>query len=342
MSDEGSVRPSRNDDLELAPASASQLTLNSADVSVVIPTYNRAGSVLNAVESALTQRGKVSVEIIVVDDGSTDDTLDRLRPFVGQIITVAFETNRGRNHARNAGLRQATGEWVKFLDSDDILEPGALAQEVATGRKEGAEIVATSFRTARASGERARIHIVPEFRNGIDSLLAGEAVPTAAALYRREALGQIEWNTKLSKLDDWDFFVRAALGCHCIAPCPTVSYTWIEHEGQGSHKSRMEDNAREHHVILRAIESSLLEMKELTQARKMRLAQYFYKELRVLCVHDRVGFEQAVEHIRELDPRFQPYAEEHQWWMKALAHVIGFRKAVLLHTAIKLRLKALA
>ena len=70
-----------------------------------------------------------------------------------------------------------------------------------------------------------------------------------------------------------------------------------------------------------------------------RLAQYFYKELRVLSLHDRDAFEAAAEHIRSLDPSFQPRDEERQRLMRIMARIVGFRNAVLLHSAIKRALK---
>lgn len=94
-------------------------------VSVVIPTYNYAHYVTGAVESALAQTYP-DREVIVVDDGSTDDTRDRLAPFEGRIRYVHQE-NRGLSAARNTGVRVARGALVAFLDSDDLWHPEKLA-----------------------------------------------------------------------------------------------------------------------------------------------------------------------------------------------------------------------
>jgi glycosyltransferase involved in cell wall biosynthesis len=99
-------------------------------VSVVIPTYNRAGVVIEAVASVLAQEPSI-LEVLVVDDGSTDDTVARLRalgPPV-QVIPVAHSGIPGR--VRNVGIRQARGELVAFLDSDDLWLPGKLARQLA-------------------------------------------------------------------------------------------------------------------------------------------------------------------------------------------------------------------
>ncbi|SHL65887.1 Glycosyl transferase family 2 [Roseovarius marisflavi] len=94
-------------------------------VSVVIPTYNRAHCVGEAIDSVLAQDPPAD-EVIVVDDGSTDDTLEVLAGY-GDRIFVIQQSNAGAGAARNAGIRHACGEWVAFLDSDDLWYPGRLA-----------------------------------------------------------------------------------------------------------------------------------------------------------------------------------------------------------------------
>jgi len=98
-------------------------------VSVVIPTYNRAGLIAQAVQSVLDQTG-INPEIIVVDDGSTDNTRQVLEQFKDKIRYLATE-NRGVAHARNTGMKASFGKYFAFLDSDDLYLPGKLALQVA-------------------------------------------------------------------------------------------------------------------------------------------------------------------------------------------------------------------
>lgn len=98
-------------------------------VSVIIPTYNYARFVVQAVESALKQTYK-NVEIIVIDDGSTDDTPQRLEPFFNRIRYIQ-QRNQGLAASRNNGIDLATGELVAFLDSDDYWHPRKLELQVA-------------------------------------------------------------------------------------------------------------------------------------------------------------------------------------------------------------------
>ncbi len=98
-------------------------------ISVIIHTYNRAGSVGRAVQSVLDQTLKAH-EIIVVDDGSTDGTAGALQPFASAIVSIR-QANGGVSAARNTGLARVKGQWVAFLDSDDMWHPNWLATVAA-------------------------------------------------------------------------------------------------------------------------------------------------------------------------------------------------------------------
>ena len=107
-------------------------TLMNPSVSVVITTYNQAQYVAETVLSALNQTYPHR-EVIVVDDGSTDETAARLAPFRDR-VTVVRQDNQGVAASRNTGVRYATGELIAFLDGDDLWEPDKLAAQVAAYR----------------------------------------------------------------------------------------------------------------------------------------------------------------------------------------------------------------
>ncbi|MFB6165571.1 MAG: glycosyltransferase family 2 protein [Haloarculaceae archaeon] len=111
-------------------------------VSVVIPTYNRADVLSRAVESALAQT-LADVEVIVVDDASTDHTDEVLASFDDdRLTTLVHDENRGGSAARNTGIDHATGEYVAFLDSDDEWRPTKLERQVSTLERRSDEWVA--------------------------------------------------------------------------------------------------------------------------------------------------------------------------------------------------------
>lgn len=95
-------------------------------ISIIIPSYNRSLLTAEAVESVLSQQ-LADIEIIVVDDGSTDDTSVILSPFAKQkIIKYIYQKNGGESAARNRGIQEAHGKYIAFLDSDDLLTPNSL------------------------------------------------------------------------------------------------------------------------------------------------------------------------------------------------------------------------
>lgn len=304
-----------------------------ATVDIIIPVYNRAALVHEAIESALGE----AADVIVVDDASTDGTWDSLRAYDGNpaVRRLRMPANGGQSAARNFGLDAATGTYVKFLDSDDILIPGHLGAEVRALETTGAAIAVAGWH-ADANGNTST-YDAPVFHNIVDDVLAGLAVPTSAALYIRHS--EWRWDPALRKLDDWDYFCQAALGASRIVTVEGPTYTIREHGGARMTNTTMLANAREHHRILEKIEARLAADGQLTPARKRRLAQYFYKEMRVLSLHDRHAFDAAAVHIRELDRDFQPRDEEQQRMMRTLARIFGFPNAILLHTAIKRAVK---
>src|SRR6266550_7359975 len=97
--------------------------------SVVIPTYNRGRVVGEAIESALGQRHR-ELEILVVDDGSTDDTAERVAGFRDRRLRYIRREHAGVSSARNAGIAVASGDLVSFLDSDDLWKPDKLGADI--------------------------------------------------------------------------------------------------------------------------------------------------------------------------------------------------------------------
>jgi glycosyltransferase involved in cell wall biosynthesis len=96
-------------------------------VSVVITTYNRSALILDAIKS-VEQQTWTDYELIVVDDGSTDDTRERLQPYVDR-IRYLYQPNRGLSSARNTGTSAARGRWLAYLDSDDVWLPAKLERQ---------------------------------------------------------------------------------------------------------------------------------------------------------------------------------------------------------------------
>lgn len=185
---------------------------DSPKVSIVIPTYNRADNVERTVKSALAQTEK-SVEVIVVDDGSTDDTPAR---FANPANRVRFirKPNGGASSARNVGLRRATGDWIALLDSDDEWTPEKLATQLDAM---GAEYVAGASRHVHINADGTK-ETKPEILPGRDNHLFRDlyenlSLKTSSLIFKRHLLEKVGlFNERFPISNDWDFFLRLARG----------------------------------------------------------------------------------------------------------------------------------
>src|SRR5215470_4845923 len=110
-------------------------------VSIIIPCFNAERWLAETLRSALAQSG-INREIILVDDGSTDQSREIAAQFTAQGVHVIDQANRGASAARNAGLRAAKGKWIQFLDADDLLGPEKLARQVAALERAGEDVLA--------------------------------------------------------------------------------------------------------------------------------------------------------------------------------------------------------
>lgn len=125
----------------------------SVDLSILVPTYNNAVYIEESIHSALEQKTDYSFEIIVVNDGSTDDTKEKLNAFADCAnVIIIHQSNGGVSSARNAALNRARGEYVLFLDGDDILLPDAVQSLMLEAKKIGAAVVEGGYQMMNLSG----------------------------------------------------------------------------------------------------------------------------------------------------------------------------------------------
>ena len=179
--------------------------------SVLIPAYQAARTIGEAVESALTQT-LVPQEIIVCDDGSTDDLSEALAPYRDRITVVRLEQNQGLSAARNAALKAASCEFVATLDADDILLPRYLEAiaELAAARPDLAIMVTDAY--VELEGKRIR-HSYDEswsfeVANQRLGILERNFIPSRAVVRRATLLDMGGWDESLRHAEDWDLWLR--------------------------------------------------------------------------------------------------------------------------------------
>jgi glycosyltransferase involved in cell wall biosynthesis len=196
-------------------------------VSIIIPAYNAAPWLAETIRSSQAQSWP-AVEVIVVDDGSTDDTLAIANSFKSERLSVIAQPNRGASAARNKGLQVARGDYVQFLDADDLLAPDKIERQI--------QLLLPLDPMTLASGSWARFDrdpTVADFSHqpnwcdlsGVEFLQINFEELTmmhpAAWLSPRALLDQAgPWDETLSLNDDGEYFSRVVLAAKQIVFCP--------------------------------------------------------------------------------------------------------------------------
>jgi len=202
-------------------------------VSIVIPCFNFARWIAAAVSSALDQTWPAT-EVIVVDDGSSDESPAKLRAF-GDRVTFIETPHRGGNNARNAGLAVARGEWVQFLDADDYLEPAKVGQQLAeTADGATADVIYSPVWVEKEEAGRTS-RSAPAIDGRLDLFaqwLTWQLPQTGGALWRKAALETLGgWKEGQPCCQEHELYLRALqAGLRFrFAPTPHAVYRlWSE------------------------------------------------------------------------------------------------------------------
>jgi glycosyltransferase involved in cell wall biosynthesis len=195
-------------------------------ISVVVPTYNSASSLSTAIESIRSQNW-ADLEIIVVDDGSSDDTPAALNRLVGSDLRVIRQNNRGPGAARNRGIEIASGKWMAFLDADDVWLPGKLELQMSRLQSDPLSgfAYADSLRRAPDGAERMQ-RPRRESENIFSDLLLGPQFDLSTVIVRRDCFDRIGlFAPELRTGEDWDMWLRlSAFYRGCYLPRVLVVY----------------------------------------------------------------------------------------------------------------------
>lgn len=229
-------------------------------VSTIIPVYNQPTLLPEAVTSALAQSYD-QIEIIIVDDGSTDATAQVARELASKYdwIHVIRQENGGPGKARQAGLDASRGEFVQFLDSDDLLLPQKFERQVAALSSDPACGVA--YGKSREYNMGTSPADVPTRRTGerictiLPAALQSRWWTTSTPLYRRAVLNRVGPWTNLKNEEDWEYDCRIGVLHTRLAYCDVFVSDKRYHEGEhlshggSSDPSKLRDRAKAHQLI---------------------------------------------------------------------------------------------
>ncbi|WP_341582053.1 glycosyltransferase [Marinobacter metalliresistant] len=219
-----------------------------ATVSVVTPTYNRARFLPDAVTSVLSQTFG-DFELIIVDDGSDDNTRDVLAPFLAdRRVRYFHQENQGQSHARNLALKQATGDCIAFLDSDDVWAPDKLEKQLAVLQANpGVDIVHGDEATIDEQGKVISFENMKRCSGRITRyLLADNSVSITTALVRRRCFDEMGgFDTSVGVADDYELWLRfSARYCYQYEPGIVASYRVMADQISSDKRRRFAANER--------------------------------------------------------------------------------------------------
>lgn len=187
---------------------------NGVLVSVIIPLYNRENTIQRAVDSVLNQTYS-NIEVLVVDDGSTDNSVEMLKKYHNDNRVKIFcqESNQGANAARNRGIREAKGEYIAFHDSDDAWVPDKLEKQLKCMETENYDVCFSSFKRFFTNSSQ----IVPDISEQLSStvvrerLKAGNVVGTPTLVIHRDVVKTVGmFDEEMPRLQDYEFAIRIA------------------------------------------------------------------------------------------------------------------------------------
>lgn len=211
-------------------------------ISVIVPVYNRAHLIARTLRSVYGQTIEPT-EVIIVDDGSTDDLESALLPFTGQYRLIRCGSNKGGGHARQLGVQHAAGEWIAFIDADDEWVPQKLEKQIAlmsswaSGEASDQNLVIYSrlweMPAGKVSGElKSPLVTVAEYL-----FIMGGMLQTSSLLLRRELLQKIPFRD-IPKHQDWDLCLRLDLaGVQFVGVDEPLVIWHQDHAGRVSRKN---------------------------------------------------------------------------------------------------------
>lgn len=287
-------------------------------ISVVVPVYNRA-SILNETFQSVRAQTYRPIELIIVDNGSTDASLFVSRDFADKYaapdfrVIVIVEQKRGASAARNAGLRLASGEWISFFDSDDVMSRDFLS-DMSRNVAESTDIVVTGTSVLQDGQLIPRVFVGssrPEAQ-----ILASE-ISTQSFIAKRSFVSTIGgWDESVMRWNDWELGVRVLLSTPSIVWLRHKSYHLIRAHSQSITGSGFSESCRE---LLHAMQQAEADIRRLAHGEKRFLSALAMKAFllsgTMLREKDAAASEQMLRYAETVRPN---------WFIRKLGYCLSF------------------
>ncbi|MDB5086969.1 MAG: hypothetical protein JWR09_963 [Mucilaginibacter sp.] len=276
------------------------------DVSIIIPTYNRLWSLPMAVASCFASQ--LTIEVIIIDDGSIDGTWAWLQQ-QANIIAIK-QQNMGKDWAVNAGFALANGKYIRFLDSDDWLLPGSTDKLFNAAESEGLEVVCAGYQLF----DHQELLVKEISWTVCDDFIAqqlGECDSShySAYLFRKDFINDIPHRQEYGALDDRKFMIEIALKGPKIGYIDALTFAHRIHENERLQSPSVLQDASiqlaRYNIYKKALQL-LAERGDLTQRRKNACCHILWHLAHWVAKTDIKTGKEIYDWIFELQPRFKP------------------------------------
>lgn len=316
-------------------------------VSVIIPTHNRAHLIGETLDSVFAQDYR-PIEIVVVDDGSTDDTERVVRGYEvkcpkGVSLRYIRQENSGAPKARNCGFRESKGEFIQFLDSDDVLFPRKISTQAAVLSREASvdAVYGEATIERRHGGIACKTFKANPARPGediIEVFLGMRSNLSFSYLYKRKVvLDSGGWDESLPLLQDLEFVLRMGLAGFRFRYVPAETGVYRLHAGLRVSSQSSAIRAATLQGILLDAEDVLVKRGEMTPGRAHALAGSYLKIARYWFPWDRKRSRWALDQIFRLCPDFRAQSRGY----RLLSWLLGYELAEGVVFACRLFLRRL-
>jgi glycosyltransferase involved in cell wall biosynthesis len=295
-------------------------------VSILIPCYNAERWIAQAIESALAQTWPEK-EVLVLDDGSTDDSLEIIRNYKAH-LTWENGPNRGANVARNRLLTLAHGDWVQYLDADDSLQPEKIKREISFVQKHPeTDLLFSPFILEHWSPSRTRTQFttIPEPHDPW-ILLARWSLPgTGSGIWRKQAIIKAGgWDEQQPCCQEHELYLRLLMAGRKCSFLPEGGYVYRQWSEETLCKRDKPEVHRRRLAIEQRLENFLLAHNQLTPERLQAINQGRFETARSVWLYNPTKASEIMLSVRQSQPGFVPGGISGPWRYRAVFSMGGF------------------
>ena len=293
-------------------------------VSIIIPAYNAENTIIESLNSVFAQTYK-NFEVIVVNDGSTDNTSNLLENYSHQIKILSTE-NKGVSHARNLGFMHSKGNYIQYLDADDLLVPEKLFIQLMALQENNADVAYGNWQKFRLENDQYIIteSIIRQIDGDLElALFTDFWCPPAALLYSRRICEQLIWKENLPIIQDARYLLDAAIQGNFIYTPVLVAKYRIAQTHSLSQKSDLN--------FLKDLYQNTKEVYQLWKPnfeKQPRRKDAIIKSLRHcinrLTVLDKTLATEAIALLLRIEPNYIP---PERGFLRFLSKIIGYKHA---------------